>query len=153
MEKVHTTLPWSGEYFGDMTQSLVATPNAGYTFEGWQSSNGQTTFGDNNKASTTALLSAPDTLTAVFRNLTGTNDPDVAALTFYPNPASGMITITDGNYTNGTAYKIINADGKLVASGQLNNHQINLEGLIPGVYGICLRYGQEVAMGKVVLVR
>ena len=64
-----------------------------------------------------------------------------------------MITITDGNYTNGSHYEIINADGKLVASGLLNNHQINLEGLIPGVYGICLRYGQEVAMGKVVLVR
>ena len=27
----HTTLPWTGEYF-DMTQSPVATPNAGYTF-------------------------------------------------------------------------------------------------------------------------
>ena len=149
----HTTLPWTGEYFGSMTQSLVATSKAGYTFEGWQSSNGQTTFADPAKASTSAALGAPDTLTAVFRNLTGTNDPDVAALTFYPNPASGMITITDGNYTNGSHYEIINADGKLVASGLLNNHQINLEGLIPGVYGICLRYGQEVAMGKVVLVR
>ena len=74
--------------------------------------------------------------TAVFRNLTG-NDPDVAALTFYPNPASGMITITDGNYTNGRSYKIINADGKLVASGLLSIiTRLIWRGLIRGVWNL-----------------
>jgi len=136
-----------------MTQSLVATPKAGFTFEGWQSSNGQTTFADLNKASTNATLGAPDTLTAVFRNLTATKDQDVATLTLYPNPTSGLVTLTEGSYANGSSYDIINADGIKVASGQLTNHQINLEGLSPGVYGVSLRYGQRVAMGKVVLVR
>lgn len=149
----HTTLPWSGDYFGNMTQHLAATAKAGFSFEGWQSKTGSTLFASESSTTTTAQISAPDTLVAVFRNLTATQEQDINTLTFYPNPTSGLVSITNQDYADGSIFEIINADGKKVAHGQITNHQINLEGLVPGIYAISVRKGDSVAMGKVVLVR
>jgi hypothetical protein len=149
----HTTLPWTGVYFGNMNQSLVATAKAGYTFEGWQTVKGTTSFESQNSTTTSATITAPDTLVAVFRNITATHEQNINTLTFYPNPTSGLVSITNQDYADGSAYEIINADGKKVANGQITHQQINLEGLVPGIYAISVRKGDLVAMGKVVLMR
>ncbi len=149
----HATLPWSGDYFGNMNQSLEASPQPGFVFEGWQSQKGTTSFASQTSATTSAVISAPDTLVAIFRNTTATHDQTLNTLTFYPNPTSGQVSITNQDYADGSVYEIINADGKKVAQGQITHNQINLEGLTPGIYAISVRKGDLVAMGKVVLMR
>lgn len=63
----------------------------------------------------------------------------------YPNPMSNDLII-EGKTEAGTAYRLFNANGKIVLEGLLENEQtqISVQQLAPGPYTLQLEHGESV---------
>ena len=90
-----SSFPWSGDYFGNMENLLSAkTTDDNLPFLEWRSAAGHSLFPDSASANVRIILTANDTLTAVF----GTPSPTVEAgnaLSFsvYPTLAREVLTL------------------------------------------------------------
>jgi plastocyanin len=54
----------------------------------------------------------------------------------YPNPTSGLFTLSDPNYISGSEYRIIDLSGKQIGRGFVNTNatQVDISRFPPGVY-------------------
>ncbi|MBQ7449531.1 MAG: starch-binding protein [Paludibacteraceae bacterium] len=121
----------SSTYMGQLSGgAITATPNTGYTFNGWTLNSGTGSFADKSAASTTYYPTSNSQLKANFVAKTytvkldkngGTSDGSVVT-TYNKNTTSDFTGAsragysTDGYYTDpSTGSKIIDADGNLVS--------------------------------------
>ena len=79
------SLPWTGVYFDGVPVTVTTFPNPGYKFRYWTADNSTISQSDN--FSLTLNLESDDVLTAQFEVLD-------YALSAYPNPFSGDVTVT-----------------------------------------------------------
>ena len=90
-------LPWTGNYFGGMENKIKAKVlkdyEDEYEFSHWESKSNNMIFPDANTRKAAITLTTPDTLVAVFQQITGVNDIDQKYdLSLYPNPAKDYLT-------------------------------------------------------------
>ncbi|KAF2509778.1 T9SS type A sorting domain-containing protein [Flavobacterium arcticum] len=67
----------------------------------------------------------------------GVNDVLVSSFAVYPNPVNDIVTISNDNNTFINSYKIIDINGRIVKSADINNVttlQINMSDLVSGIY-------------------
>lgn len=77
-----------------------------------------------------------DDLNFIYKSATGLreNTPEAKALTLYPSPASGTISVLNGALTGETNYTIVDMQGKVQLKGILSNNEIAVYDLATGVY-------------------
>jgi len=110
-------LPWSGDYFGNMENTIEVKSTGDLAFGGWKATAGTTLFDNNLSSITNVQLSEPDTIIAVFGTTVATNDIEIGGdLTFFPNPATDQLTISlpDEIYHAVNQIVIYNSTGKQV---------------------------------------
>jgi Zn-dependent metalloprotease len=66
----------------------------------------------------------------------------------YPNPVSGNILNVKLVDDSAVSYRIVNMIGQKVLSGELKNHQINVESLKSGLYFVEINDGEETMIKK-----
>lgn len=147
----HTSLPWSGAYFGNMDNSIGVEATRESKFVRWDSKNGNTTFANNLLSNTSFVSTENDTLIAVFSNSTVSTKHDVLVdISFSPNPTNGQIEIQSSVLVRNMNYTIKTLDGKQVQSGIMRSNTIDLTDLASGIYFIELRSEGKYGIGKVV---
>ena len=110
-------LPWSGDYFGNMENTIEVKSTGDLAFGGWKATAGTTLFDNNLSSITNVQISEPDTIIAVFGTTVATNDIEIGGdLTFFPNPATDQLTISlpDEIYHAVNQIVIYNSTGKQV---------------------------------------
>ena len=132
----HATFPWTGEYFGNMDNTIEVTENNSKKFVKWHSLNGSTTFKNHLDKNTIAGLFEDDTLIAIFEGSTSTNDNEEGNIVVYPNPASDYINISSSNLSTLVSCTIKTIDGinLLTVSKMDKNQRIGIGQLPTGVY-------------------
>jgi len=60
--------------------------------------------------------------------------PDAAQLSLYPNPTAGQLTLEVAPALEGAAFRIVNALGQSVRTGQLRNGSLDVSSLPGGLY-------------------
>jgi surface protein len=81
-----------------------------------------------------------DTYNGECQSFLGTSDVKIKGeINIYPNPATDIIYVKNSNAKD---FKIIDASGRIVSSGDLASEQINIQALIPGNYILQL-YSKE----------
>jgi hypothetical protein len=100
-------------------------------FESWQIENSKTYY------YTSVPLDLPE-------NITNRTQPVI-----FPNPAKDVITIKY-EYGEYSYYTIYNLYGLLLESGQLENQEIDISQLKPGMYLVEIRNGNSISSGKFV---
>ena len=80
------SFPWTGNYYGGMNQKIQAKPNTGWQFDHWETKKSASVVAPS-VLDADALLdfSQPDTLTAVFAQISATQEPkNPISLRVYP---------------------------------------------------------------------
>jgi CotH kinase protein/Lamin Tail Domain/Secretion system C-terminal sorting domain len=151
----HTSLPWTGTYFGGMNNAIEVKQNGTAKFKKWVSKSGNTTFANASITNTNATLSGTDTLIAVFENgVTASEEPLIGSAFISPNPASSYVTVHTDLPCIGCTFSIIDNLGKTVHKGNFSNQTVNIETLINGIYTLKLFNKSDVRyIGKVMVVR
>jgi hypothetical protein len=151
----HTVLPWSGGYFGNMTNKVAVAENVN-GFKKWKSANGATSFSDEKAFSSDATITASDTIIAVFEGSTAVYNLEENQIEVSPNPNNGEFTIYY-NLSVDANFEIVSVEGKMVKHGKLNASQAEqtIEGsdLIQGSYFVKVYSEQGVSTQKVIVVR
>lgn len=89
-------------------------------------------------------LSLSSYLTNYFNFLSSKNfDKTNHKILLFPNPSNGEIQISDFQSAN-QAYQILDLNGKLMKSGNLNNSIINIQDLEKGIYLLKITNNQQV---------
>lgn len=154
----HYTLPWSGNYFGNMSNEIEVNPISENKFLFWKSSTGKTIINSPLDTRTTFVATDQDTLIAVFDDSgSNVNDIKIDRITIHPNPASGEIALSIEN----AGSKIMNLEitdlnGKLVFSKLINfensTYKLNLDNINSGMYLIKCHDSDHDYYGKMIKV-
>ena len=141
----HAQFPWTGQYYGSMDNLIEAIPaNPLYVFQYWQRSSGGAISPSATAINGSLQLSTADTLTAVFLNTTGIENPLSDALfRVYPNPAHGAVftEVVLPNGLTGTLSLFTPHGQKVFSQGMRTStarFEIPLEGLATGLYLVVL---------------
>jgi hypothetical protein len=142
----HATLPWQGVYYGSMDNLIEAIPNDPlFVFDHWERSSGGAISPHQDSINASIVLTAPDTLTAVFTNTTDVAQHvvDNVHLSAWPNPATDRIQIDALlPYEGAATVRLFSAQGALVYSRQVSGPAVRLtlptDGLAPGMYVLSL---------------
>lgn len=153
----HTSLPWKGNYFGNMKNEIQVLPIDGRKFLYWQSKKGTSTFQKLNAPNTTLTISANDTLVAVFEGATFTNEVPDYRLQISPVPASEHIFVNTSAWPIGdVSIHIYKADGTLVDTVTKFNHNnqvsIPISDLTNGAYLLKAQTHGSTWSGKFIVV-
>ena len=115
------TFPWTGSYFGGMENKIKARVFDEYEdeweFSHWESVSGNIIFPNSSTRKATVTISQADTLTAIFKTLTNTENIDnELQANVYPNPAEDFLVL-DYELKQGAQVKasLYNSQGRLVA--------------------------------------
>lgn len=131
------TITGAGSYNNGATCNLTATANNGYTFVNW-TENGTPVSTSANYSFT---VTSNRVLVANFTPITGIDVSGMNQISIYPNPSSGIITIT-GLPVNACSSVVIYAnDGRELISKEINNTAesvIDISSLNPGIYYIVI---------------
>jgi hypothetical protein len=154
----HQQLPWTGEYLGNMENEVKVFPAAGKQFLRWESKNGATTIEDPQKTETDFMLTARDTLIAIFVGATGTEDLEIEMLTSYPNPAQDYIKVSFPNEVPSSVdIEIIDLMGRVVYGGVSYPSggvvQINTSLLADGQYTLRSAQKDKIYQSKFAIIR
>jgi hypothetical protein len=145
----HTSLPWSGDYFGNMDNGISIEETKDSKFIRWESKNGNTSFDDYLSLSTKFKTSENDTLIAVFSNSSVSTEEAISYdLALMPNPTSGLIYVPS-MYINST-YSVKSMDGRVYLKGRVIQGGIDLTNQLPGIYIIEIKAHEKSYIGKVV---
>lgn len=154
------SLPFSGNYFGNMQNKLTATPTAGngYVFSHWEAKN--TSFmSDSLQTDVLATFAAPDTIIAHFKLFSGVFAPEeLLGVAAYPTIFDQEVYLSIKTETNVSIlvsmYQIM---GQTVAQfdlGQTGGERTEVlrlpEYLSPGVYLLEVKAGQAVKTIKLI---
>ncbi|MBP6238735.1 MAG: CotH kinase family protein [Saprospiraceae bacterium] len=156
--QTHNTLPWNGNYFGNMTNEVEVVPVSGNKFLYWKSATGKTIFTNSTSANSKVDITGRDTLVAVFEGAVPTTDVKIQTANIYPNPADENITITLPGNTYGEIQSIIfSNDGKILKSG---NHLIkngviswDVSDILQGHYTVYCKSNENVFVSKLIILR
>ena len=124
-----------GTYSHGATATVEVTPNTNYTFDYW-TLNGTTV---SEEPQYSFVVTGNRQLVAHLTNHEGVDENDASTLSVYPNPAQDKINL------RGTAMqsvKVHNTMGQLVIAkeyGNADNVELDLNGLVPGIYTITVR--------------
>ncbi|MBK8498840.1 MAG: carbohydrate binding domain-containing protein [Flavobacteriales bacterium] len=77
----------------------------------------------------------------------------VAALGFYPNPASDFIRMDLGNITGRVEYTVVDAIGRTAMSGTLTGSTLAVDGLTNGLYVLSVRTAEGIRQARVLVQR
>lgn len=101
---------------------------------------------------TNTSTTCSNTATAALRvdACAGIEDTDMEAVTIYPNPTNGLITID--NMTQSADYKVISVTGQVVETGSLtpNNNKVDLTKVQNGIYVLQLQQGTNIQTVRIV---
>lgn len=90
-----SNFPWTGNYFGNMENSIEAKEKSTLPFLRWELRSGGGTVLDANADSTALLLTAADTLVAVFGNASAVHEPENhISLAVTPTLATDQISVS-----------------------------------------------------------
>lgn len=141
----HETFPWSGDYYGVMSNLIKADANTDYVFSHWETAAGNIIFPNTDTLEGHIVLAMDDTLTAVFLSTVGVEEitDNNTLFTAYPNPANEQLQVNlkmpiEGSYT----LSLRSADGRLIYSEV--SDQRNLQTTVPtaslasGVYNLTI---------------
>jgi hypothetical protein len=160
--------PWTGTYFGNVNTNLTATANPNYTFNHWESINGNVLSTNVTDLHVTSDFSTSDTIIAVFTdNSIGIHEQgNPFNFNVYPTQTGDAVTI---EYTltkpenlslqlydvSGQLLHDIAKSEKAIPQAGINTVNLNLAGLglAQGVYFIRLQTNESRAAGKVVFMR
>lgn len=87
-------------------------------------------------------------------NFVSTGKSTFSKINVYPNPALNNVVIESGNSERLLEYQLIDIQGKLVISGNLNNtykDRINLSELEPGIYVVKIQTSNQYFQRKIIL--
>lgn len=78
------------------------------------------------------------------------------AVTLYPNPSKGLITLSFGDYASGVSYQVIDFSGRVILNHVINessviSHDINLSNATKGVYIISIKSDNGTVNKKVII--
>jgi len=156
--KTHANLPWSGNYFGNMTNIIEAIPNSGKQFLYWRSKNNQSVFANPSSLTSDLTINEADTLVAVFEGAVNTTDINGVAINIYPNPASSVVQIDFQDVVEDDfMIQLISNDGKtsdlhptLIA---VDKRSIDITHIQPGSYVLKLMTSKGIAWQKLIILR
>lgn len=115
--------PMGGSSY-DSSSDIKITPDRGYIVAGSaQSTNGNVT-GNHGAADLWVVKLAPDAL--------GLDDHIITSTVIYPNPAKNKINFSE----EVLAVSIYTIDGKLIQNALINGKEMDISGLVPGIYMI-----------------
>jgi len=125
-------LPWSGDYFGNMENTIEVKGIGNLAFGGWKATAGSTIFDNNLSSITNVQISEPDTIIAVFGTTVDTEEFEIGGdLSFYPNPATDQLTISlpDDITQSIKQVALYNSTGKMVykESNQWSTESISID--------------------------
>ena len=125
-------LPWSGDYFGNMENTIEVKGIGNLAFGGWKATAGSTIFDNNLSSITNVQISEPDTIIAVFGTTVDTEEFEIGGdLSFYPNPATDQLTISlpDDITQSIKQIALYNSRGKMVykESNQWSTESISID--------------------------
>jgi hypothetical protein len=151
----HTSLPWSGSYFGGIPNVLEVKANGNNKFKKWVSSSGKTTFTNASSVTTNASLTQSDVLIAVFENgITAAEETMLEAIRISPNPASSMIELNVNQACHNCIYSIIDNMGRTAKQGVYTAANIGIESLATGLYTVKVSNEMDgIFVGKLMVVR
>ncbi|HMT52969.1 MAG TPA: CotH kinase family protein [Saprospiraceae bacterium] len=141
----HESLPWQGNYFGNMSNTISVSPKSGKKFLYWKSLNGTSAFESTSAVSTSVNLLGQDTLVAIFEGATNTNNASFDAnIHISPNPADNQIVIKTSDVAlNNANYTIHDISGKIVQSGAISgsneSYKLETTSLSSGTYFISIQ--------------
>ncbi len=154
-----TSLPWKGNYFGNMKNSIKAESNGDLAFSGWRATAGSSVFDNNLSAETDVLISEVDTLIAVFGELVNTDDFYISGdASVFPNPTTGEITVQLADFEGSTIDKVevFSAEGKRVFVQHHASYQQGFSANLSsetsaGLYNIVITSGGQLFRGNFVI--
>ena len=144
-------LPWSGDYFGGMENRIKTKAfdefEDEYEFSHWVSASGNAIFPDSLSRRARIVLTQPDTLIAVYAQVSGTADPlSELGFSVFPNPTDEQLRISfELEQSSEIAVHLTTVTGQRVATVQelsgrkaagYYEQQVDLKrhGIAPGVY-------------------
>jgi hypothetical protein len=150
---------FTGSFFKDIPLKLIAVPDSGYSFNGW---NGVVNLTSD---TTEIILTSDSQLAALFEVTTGVQESNIIH-TFkldqnYPNPFNPTTTIkyeipAAGNITL-KIYDLLGREVATLVNGftSAGNHEINFDGsmLSSGMYFYELRAGDFVSTKKMLMIK
>ena len=155
----HSSLPWSGNYFGNMTNKVEVTPTGNKQFLYWLSKNGSSTFANGSSNATDLNIVGTDTLIAVFEGGTvSTFDDVVVNSNIYPNPATTFVELDFADaLQKDVTIQIINTDGKSTVLNPtfMDNNKVRLDvsKVLPGSYILKAQTNVGLAWHKLIILR
>ncbi len=136
---IHSDLPWSGNYFGDMKNKIEIQAEGSNKFLYWKSKKGNITIQNPTNTITEIDIKNQDTLVAVFEKSNMTDDLSSNSIVIHPNPANDIIylSVSEAGQSH-KKYQILNLDGKIVESGMISFNKesstLNIQNLKAGYY-------------------
>jgi hypothetical protein len=156
--KTHANLPWSGSYFGNMTNIIEAIPNSGKQFLYWRSKNNQSVFANPSSLTSDLTINEADTLVAVFEGAVNATDINGVAVNIYPNPASSLVQIEfQDAIEDDFIVQLISNDGKTSELPQSfiadDKRSVEITHIQPGSYVLKLMTSKGIAWQKLIILR
>lgn len=136
---IHSDLPWSGNYFGDMKNKIEIQAEGSNKFLYWKSKKGNITIQNPTNTITEIDIKNQDTLVAVFEKSNMTDDLSSNSIVIHPNPANDIIylSVSEAGQSQ-KKYQILNLDGKIIESGMISfineSSTLNIQNLKAGYY-------------------
>ncbi|MBK9043930.1 MAG: CotH kinase family protein [Saprospiraceae bacterium] len=156
--KTHTSLPWSGEYFGNMINEVEIIPSAGKKFLYWVSKNEGIVINHSSLLKTGIEIISRDTMVAVFEGSVSTENFNIAKVNLSPNPAGFMVNVSfENENVTSVDYKIVAADGRIVQTGIQSSMDasfiLDVSQIPVGSYIIHLTTDNVSSMEKLIIMR
>jgi len=143
-------LPWNGYYLNGVPVKLSVTPNAGFSFQNWESQNHNL---NSRSLNLSFNFTEDDEITAIFQ----LNENITSSAFVFPNPADDMATVIFNLEENSEVrFDLFSVDGKLMKSipSQFfeiggNSIPLELNGLAAGQYFLRITSNNSVETVKV----
>lgn len=96
-----------------------------------------------------------DTLTVMVGSQVGLEEIKNELFRIYPNPSSGEFNIQVNEFTDGMSYEVVDANGKVVVSGKIENSttKVVMGNVSNGTYVVTVRFAQGTSKQTIVVNR
>jgi hypothetical protein len=146
--EIHTFSDFTPAPVVELTESEFLANTSGLEY-------GKTYFLKVRALNSNGLYSSFNSISFNFQELiSGIENPALGSLSFYPNPASGIVYlkgIDNLSAENAITYYLYDSQGKLAESGQLENNSINISSIAPGNYLLILKESNNIFNGKIII--
>ncbi|MBR5982409.1 MAG: InlB B-repeat-containing protein [Bacteroidales bacterium] len=147
------TVEGAGEYTDGETATLIATANDNYHFVNWTESGEELST----EAEYSFVVTRDRYIVANFEYEVSIDAVELGSISVYPNPTSGMFTVGLGAIEGDVICQIVNANGSLVETREINVDQdteIVFDcNVAPGVYFVRVISGDSVWTESIVINR